>query len=124
MPTIAWKNGEINYTDEGRGTTVVLIHGFCESLSLWDDWQEDLVDEDLRIIRVDLPGFGASTATADNMDDYAASVNAVIKKVKIKRGILIGHSMGGYVTLALAATQPTWLIGVGLFHSHPYADNE
>jgi pimeloyl-ACP methyl ester carboxylesterase len=48
----------------------------------------------------------------------------VIKKVKIKRGILIGHSMGGYVTLALAATQPTWLIGVGLFHSHPYADNE
>ena len=124
MPSITWKNGEINYTDEGRGTAVVLIHGFCESLALWDDWQEDLVDENLRIICIDLPGFGASTTAIDQMDEIAEAVGAVIKAIKVKKGVLIGHSMGGYVALALAAKNPGWLIGLSLFHSHPYADND
>lgn len=101
-----------------------MIHGFCESLALWDDWQEDLVDENLRIIRIDLPGFGSSTATAREISEFAAAVTAVIEQVKVKKGILIGHSMGGYISLAIAEQNPGWLIGLGLFHSHPYADNE
>ncbi|MEL6357637.1 MAG: alpha/beta hydrolase [Bacteroidota bacterium] len=124
MPSIPWKKARISYLDEGRGTAVVLLHGFCESSAVWDDWREDLLEEGLRIIRIDLPGFGETSVDAETIDEMAATVAEVTRQLKIKRGICIGHSMGGYVSLSLAKMQPQWLIGLGLFHSHPYADTD
>lgn len=121
---ISWKKGTINYTDEGKGTTVLLLHGFCESLTLWDDWKNDLLEEQYRVVCVDLPGFGASTASSKSITGMADAVREVVKKLDLKRVICIGHSMGGYVALALTKGQPAWLFGLGLFHAHPYADNE
>lgn len=116
-------NGKVHYTDEGRGTAIILLHGFCESLHVWDDWQDDLLEEGLRVVRIDLPGFGDSTFTATSIPQMAEAVLTVTQSLKIKKGILIGHSMGGYVALSVAERQPKWLNGLGLFHSHPFADN-
>ncbi|MEO0788748.1 MAG: alpha/beta hydrolase [Bacteroidota bacterium] len=125
MADIAWKDGEINYTDEGKGKlTLMLVHGFCESLRMWDDWKQPFLKGDWRLVCVDLPGFGNSTATGDTIETYAASINALVSSLELEQVIMIGHSMGGYVTLAVAETEPDWLKGIGLFHSHPYADNE
>lgn len=124
MPNINWKDGTINYTDEGKGTTVMLLHGFCESLMMWEDWKYDLLEEEYRVVCVDLPGFGESTATAKSIAEAAAAVESVVTALKLKEVICIGHSMGGYVTLELAASKPDWLYGLGLFHAHPYPDNE
>lgn len=124
MPSLSWKEGSIHYTNEGKGTAVVLLHGFCESRLLWDDWKEDLLEEKLRVISIDLPGFGdSSDIIIESIQEMAEIVAAVCKKARLKRGICVGHSMGGYVALELAALAPNWLIGLGLFHSHPYGDD-
>lgn len=123
MPILDWQDGQINYTDEGRGTAVILLHGFCESIAVWDDWQEELIEEGYRVIRIDLPGFGASTASARQISEYSAAVAVVCQKAKLKKAVCVGHSMGGYIGLDLAEKSPPWLIGLGLFHAHPYADN-
>lgn len=116
--------GSIHYTDEGKGCALILLHGFCESLHVWDDWKEDILEEGYRLIRIDLPGFGGSDAALYKMEQMADVVLAVAEQAKLKQAVVIGHSMGGYVALALAATQPPWLIGLGLFHSHPFADTQ
>ncbi len=116
--------GQINYTDEGgKGTALILLHGFCESLHIWDDWQDDALEEGYRVLRIDLPGFGGSDAPLFSMEEMATAVLAVAEQSKLKQAVLLGHSMGGYVGLAVAAREPDWLIGLGLFHSHPFQDN-
>lgn len=125
MPNLNWKDGQLSYTDEGRGTqTLFLVHGFCESLRMWDDWRLPLLKGDWRVVRIDLPGFGESTASAKTIEEYAAAVHALVSYLELDKVVLIGHSMGGYVTLAVAERKPIWLQGLGLFHSHPYADDE
>ncbi len=114
--------GSIHYTDEGKGCALILLHGFCESIHVWDDWKEDILEEGYRLILIDLPGFGASEVPLYRMEEMATAVLAVADHAKLKQAVIIGHSMGGYVALAVAATQPPWLIGLGLFHSHPFAD--
>lgn len=127
MSDFNWKGHRLAYTDEGgKGTAVILLHGFCESRLLWDDWKEDLQEEGLRVIAVDLPGFGDSTLGNDpmNLADMAEAVVALAKSLKLKGSVCVGHSMGGYVCLEIAARHPDLLLGIGLFHSHPYADTE
>lgn len=125
MPSINWNQGIINYSDKGRsGTAVVLLHGFCESSMVWDDWKEDLLEENYRVIAIDLPGFGSSSAKAASMEQMGEAVTTVCEHLNLKKVVCVGHSMGGYVALEVAATQPDWLIGLGLFHSHPFGDDD
>lgn len=119
---ISFAGGQINYTDEGKGTALILLHGFCESLHVWDDWQDDALEEGYRVIRIDLPGFGGSDAPLYSMEEMGSAVLEVALQCKLKRAVLLGHSLGGYVALAVAASAPVWLIGLGLFHSHPFQD--
>lgn len=125
MPSLNWNNGELYYTDEGKGTAVILLHGFCESRLLWDDWKDDLLEEGLRVITLDLPGFGDSKdLSGKRINQMAEAVVALAAALKVKKGVCVGHSMGGYVGLEVARLVPDWLIGLGLFHSHPYADDD
>ncbi|MFW5886960.1 MAG: alpha/beta fold hydrolase [Bacteroidota bacterium] len=113
----------INYRDQGKGFPVVLLHGYLESQKVWDEFAYKLAEK-YRVITLDLPGHGESDLPGmiATMDDMAEAVKAVLDHLKIKKAVVIGHSMGGYVTLAFAENFPELLKGFGLFHSVASAD--
>lgn len=115
----------INYKIEGTGKTIVLLHGFLESLEIWDYFSENLSKE-YNVIRVDLPGHGKSEVidSVHTMELMADAVKSVLDKEGIDKCIMAGHSMGGYTTLAFAEQYPEYLNGFVLFHSAAHADNE
>lgn len=123
MKTINYEERPLAYELAGKGPTVVLLHGFCEDGRVWTDFKQDLLEEKYRVLTIDLPGFGASAPAAEpSIEAYAAAVLAVLHQEKLSDIILVGHSMGGYTALAIAEQAPELLRGLGLFHSHPYAD--
>ncbi len=112
------------YSENGKGNTVVLIHGFCENRSMWDHYVKALVKE-YRVICVDLPGFGESEVQSDiSIDDMAADIKILLDELGVERCAMIGHSLGGYVTLSFESLFPHMLVGYGLFHSTAYTDSE
>ncbi len=123
MKYISFREKKVAYTSKGKGPTVILIHGFCEDGSMWDEFKQDLLEEKYRVVCIDLPGAGKSEAmTGLPIEGMADVVHAVVEELKLDKFVLIGHSMGGYVSLAYAAKHADHLLGLGLFHSHPYAD--
>lgn len=123
MPKIDFNKRKINFFAQGKGNPIVFLHGFCEDSSVWEDFISSFSEN--KIIRIDLPGFGGSELIENFSVELAADVvKAVLDFLEIKKCTLIGHSMGGYVSLAFAKKYPATLIGLGLFHSHPFADSE
>ncbi len=122
---INFQDIQIHYKSAGYGKTIVLLHGFLESLDIWKEFSTH-PSSDYRVISIDLPGHGKSSDKAEihSMELMAESVKAVLGFLKIKTCVLIGHSMGGYVTLAFAEKYPELLKGFGLFHSYAAADTE
>lgn len=123
--TITIQNQQICFIAEGSGPALVLLHGFTESLDIWEDFTMALKDE-FQVITVDLPGHGQTGlfGSTHSMEFMADVVNVVLDRLNIRRCVMIGHSMGGYVTLAFAQKYPDLLSGFGLFHSHAGADSE
>ncbi|MDW7695408.1 alpha/beta fold hydrolase [Flammeovirgaceae bacterium SG7u.111] len=113
----------LNYTESGDGQVVVLIHGFCENKKLWEAFSA-LLSMKYRVITLDLPGFGESGCEFRNpsLEDFADKVEATLGLMDIENAIVIGHSLGGYTTLAYADKYPKRLMGFGLFHSTSFAD--
>lgn len=115
----------IAYTDKGKGPVVLLVHGFCESKRIWKHFQH-LLSEHCRVIAIDLPGFGETPLTRNDvrMEWFAEEVYQFIHLLKLESVIYVGHSLGGYVGLALAESHPECIKGLCLFHSTAYADTE
>lgn len=115
----------LNYNDSGRGEVVVLLHGFCESNAIWHAFETQL-SQNYRVICPDFPGFGGSLLQQDSltMEVLAAEIKALIDDLNVKKCVLIGHSLGGYVTLAFADLYPEYLKGFGLFHSSAFPDTD
>lgn len=105
--------------------TVVLLHGYLESLNTWDDFT-GLIQPFVRVIAPDLPGHGISEikGPVHSMEFLADTVHAAVKELGAGKITLAGHSMGGYVALAFAAKYPEMLDGLVLFHSTPNPDSE
>lgn len=128
MAHLIFNNKKIFYRVEGEGKPVLLLHGFGEDGNIWNPQIEALKKENSLIIP-DLPGSGNSEMLEGNqsINDYAEVVKAIvdqeINKDEKKRFCLVGHSMGGYITLAFAEKYPGLLNSFGLFHSSAYADN-
>jgi len=120
---LVWQEKKINYTIQGNGPAIVLLHGFPLNLHVWDKFIESF-NPHFKMIAIDLPGFGKSSIynSAHTMPFMAKAVKAVMVAENIAKAILIGHSMGGYVTLAFAKQFPENLAGIVLFHSHAAAD--
>lgn len=125
MAETQFKGKKINYTIQGEGEPLVLIHGYLESLKIWDEFAEDLAN-DFKVIRMDLPGHGASEVIQEthDMELQAGAVKTVLDKNQIDSATVIGHSMGGYVTLAFTDLYPETASHFSLFHSHPFPDSE
>jgi pimeloyl-ACP methyl ester carboxylesterase len=115
---------KIFYRVHGKGNPVMLVHGFGEMGNVWDKQVEALENKYMLMVP-DLPGSGKSEMIDDmSIEGMAEVLKTIADKEKISLFILIGHSMGGYITLAFAEKYPQYLIKFGLFHSSAYADNE
>ena len=115
----------IFYIDEGKGDAMVLLHGYLESSLIWDDFASNLKRTN-RVIRLDLPGHGLSGNHAEvhTMEYLADAVRHILQLAGVDRCVMVGHSMGGYVTLAFAKKYPEMLKGFVLFHSTPNPDTD
>lgn len=122
---IFFKDAQIAYKDMGAGNAVVLLHGYTESAAVWDFFAENLTDS-FRVIAIDLPGHGHSDCIGDvhPMGQMGEVVKTVLDHLNISEAVIIGHSMGGYVALAMARIYPWLFRGLGLFHSTSLADSE
>lgn len=116
----------LNYKIHGNGPeNLVLLHGLMESTEVWGDLIPKLSGA-FRIICIDLPGHGQSLSSADilTMEMAAEAVKSVLSMLKVDHFHLLGHSMGGYVTLAFAEKYPEMLRSITLFFSTFFADDE
>ena len=125
MKTTHFKNTSISYTDQGKGTAIVLLHGFLENKKMWDafipEWSKKF-----RIITIDLLGHGETGCMGyvHSMENNADVVHEVLAELRLRKAILVGHSMGGYVALAFAELYPDVVKGLVLLNSTSRADSE
>lgn len=119
-----YDNKKIYYRIEGDGKAIVLLHGFLETLHIWDEFSREL-SKDFSVLTIDFPGHGDSENISEvhSVRLMTEIVAAALYVNNISECIMIGHSMGGYVTLDFADKYPTMLKGFGLFHSHALADS-
>jgi len=117
-------SGSIYYTIKGQGHAVVFLHGFLENQSIWKNFSGSLKNK-FTTICIDLPGFGKSDIfnSEHSMVFMAEKVHQVLEQENVEKCILVGHSMGGYVSLAFAKHYPYLLSGLVLFHSQAAADS-
>lgn len=126
MATITYQDKEIYYRKAGVGSPVMLVHGFGEDGNVWQNLTEEL-QKDYELVVPDLPGSGKSEMLQGErfLTDYAAVLEAIATQEFGKESFtMIGHSMGGYITLAYAEEYKNRLNAFGLFHSSAYADSE
>jgi pimeloyl-ACP methyl ester carboxylesterase len=122
---ILYKNTKISYSDTGKGNAIVLLHGFLENQTMWQNLIPELSKKH-RIITIDLLGHGESGCLGyvHSMEDNAEAVRAVLSKMRIRKAVFVGHSMGGYVALAFAELYPATLKGLVVLNSTSKADSE
>ncbi len=115
----------IYYQEKGNGHPLVLIHGFCETHEIWDRFADSLSDT-FRVLLPDLPGFGNSplAPTPFTIQDIGSAMLGWLDELHLDRPVVIGHSLGGYVAMAMVDVQPGRFPGFGLFHSTAYPDSE
>jgi pimeloyl-ACP methyl ester carboxylesterase len=125
LKTADFKKEKVSFLDKGKGRVVVLLHGFLGSSQLWEKTIADL-SKSYRVIAIDLPGHGKTPCFgyAHSMDLMAKCVKAVMDSLRLKKYVIIGHSMGGYAGLAFADLFPDHLKGLCLFHSSSYPDSD
>ena len=123
--THLFKNTTISFTDQGKGTAVVLLHGFLENKQMWNAFIPELSKRN-RVIAIDLLGHGATECLGyiHTMEDQADMVQSVLQELKIRKTVLIGHSMGGYIGLAFAELYAENVKGIILLNSTSKADSE
>jgi pimeloyl-ACP methyl ester carboxylesterase len=125
MRSAPFRGIQVAFSDSGKGRVLVLLHGFLGAKGIWAETIQNL-SRSYRIIAIDLPGHGDTPCIgyAHSMEMMANCVKAVMNHLKLKRYVIVGHSMGGYVALAFADLFPDQLKGLGLYHSTAYADSE
>jgi pimeloyl-ACP methyl ester carboxylesterase len=117
----------ISYTDTGSGdTTLLFVHGWCINKGYWSN-QVAYFNKKYRVITFDMPGFGESGKNRTNWSTnaYGRDVDSVISQLKLKKVILIGHSMAGDIVLQAAINNPKviGLVGVDNFKNVGHIEN-
>jgi pimeloyl-ACP methyl ester carboxylesterase len=118
VSTITTDQGVVHYEVFGRGRPVLLLHGWLGS---WGLWQETMtfLQSDYRTYALDFWGFGESGRPRVSYDiaDFASLVDQFMDKLGISQAPLVGHSMGGTVSLSVAVKYPQRVSKVGVIGS-------
>jgi len=122
---LEYKNSTIHYTVKGKGPAVILLHGFLEDVNMWNNLVPE-ISLNHKVVCIDLLGHGETGCLGyiHTMEAMAEAVFAVIEHLNIKTAHFVGHSMGGYVALALAEKQPQLIKGLCLMNSTFEADDD
>ena len=115
----------LSYTDEGRGLPLLFVHGFPLARGAWQK-QGDALRASCRVIVPDLRGFGDSEGKpgTTSMAEFAADLHGLLQQLNTGPVVFIGHSMGGYLTLAFARQFPQMLHGLMLVATKAGADTQ
>ncbi len=115
----------MSFTDDGKGKAIVFLHGFLGAKEVWKPFAKEL-SKTQRVITVDLLGHGNTDCLSyvHTMEEMAEAVEAVVNHLKLRKYFLVGHSMGGYVSLAMAENNPDNIKGLVMFHSSAKADSK
>jgi len=124
MKQIFFKNTAISFSDIGKGTAVVLLHGFLENKTMWRELVPSLAKKN-RVISIDLLGHGETDCLGyiHSMEENAEIVDAILSHLRIRKAVFIGHSMGGYVALAFAELDINKVKGLVLLNSTALEDS-
>ena len=130
LKTFTYQSSKIFYRTIGAGKPVVLIHGFAEDGDVWKN-QIEFLKNHFYLIIPDLPGTGKSELINDMSIEGMTEVIKEILRFELHKfplqgteGVLIGHSMGGYITLAFTEKYPEMLSSIALVHSSAFSDSE
>ena len=121
---IPYKNIQIAFTAQGKGEAIVLLHGFLENSTMWENVIPAL-EKNYQVITIDLLGHGNTERLGyiHTMEEMAQTVSYVLDHLQIEKTSFLGHSMGGYVALAFAELFPTRIQKLLLLNSTPLADS-
>lgn len=112
------------YSLQGEGKCLILIHGYGAAGYIWNSIIP-LIDKQWCVLIPELPGSGISDVQPNaSIEDFADMLHAILQKENISQCVIIGHSMGGYIAMQFAKKYASMLLGVGLLHSHVFADDE
>jgi pimeloyl-ACP methyl ester carboxylesterase len=114
----------LHFFEKGQGHPLLLLHGFCESGEMWRYFADSLSTQ-YRVICPDLPGFGASALTHpfQSLEEVAEQMEGWMQAEQIQNPIVMGHSLGGYVALALLDRMGNRIQAIGLLHSTAFGDD-
>ena len=118
------KSKLLNYRVSGTGHPVVFIHGFLESNTMWDQLLPHL--SNVKAYCIELSGHGNSQSFEGNLtiEKLAYEVVSILKKEKIDTFKIVGHSLGGYVALAILSINSELICEqLILLNSHPWEDS-
>jgi pimeloyl-ACP methyl ester carboxylesterase len=122
--TIAIDDCRFHYVDEGEGPAIVMIHGLGGQMHNFTYALVGKLKDRFRVIVVDRPGSGYSSRpqhAAAGIESQAKTMAAFIRKLGLERPLLVGHSLGGAIALAIALNHPDCAGGLALISplSHP-----
>lgn len=120
-----FRGTEVFFEDKGKGPAVVFLHGFLENRKMWEA-ASDVLCKRYRVVAIDLPGHGETGCFGyvHSMEFMAETVQHILQSLNIRRSVLVGHSMGGYVALAFAEVNPDSVKGLVLLNSTARSDSE
>lgn len=107
-----------------KSRAIIWLHGFCISSEIWEECIP-YFDEEYTSIQIDLPGFGDSPLTYfKNLSDLSEQIYQTLKEQSIPNAIIVGHSLGGYLSMEIARNHPEFCQALILFHSNAFEDSE
>ena len=97
---ISIKDINVNYIQYGKGKDIILLHGWGQNIQMMQPIG-DMLCKNHRITIIDFPGFGESDEPLEawTISDYSLMLEELVKKLKIKKPIIMGHSFGGRVAI-------------------------
>lgn len=124
LGTFLFRGAKISYSTKGKGRTILLIHGFLGAKEIWKEYETRLA-KNFKVISIDLPGHGESDCIGyvHNMELLAECCKTLLQNLSVRKAIVAGHSLGGYVSLAFGEKFPDSVLGLILINSTAKGDS-